>query len=418
MLATLTDNTRRTLALTLTIALGAGIAACDPEAADRDPRVVTERTAELGEVVDGNNAFAVDVYDWMAAADDGNLFFSPFSITSALAMTYAGAAGDTATDMETVLHITLPSGQFHKELGDLTRDLDGERDRGYELSIANRLFGQTGYTFGQDFLDINADDYGAPLDELDYAADPEAAREHINTWVAGQTHDMIEELLAPGVITEDTRLVLANAIYFNATWASQFELEDTYDQGFVLADGGQVTVPMMHQHTEIDCAFFHEDGVSVASLPYTDDELSMVLIVPDDVDGLPDVEAQLDAGTLEAWIAGTTPQEVDLAMPRFELEHKLSLKDTLTDLGMGSAFESTADFTGITDTGIYIADVIHEAVVRVDEEGTEAAAATAVVMEDTAVMDDRILADHPFLFLIRDDLTGTVLFMGRVTDPS
>ncbi len=403
---------RSSLALTASLVL---LGACNLGDTPREDRVVTERSPDMNVLVEGNTAFAVDMYQWMASEDEGNLFFSPFSISSALGMTYAGARSTTAEAMEDTLHIGLEGDTFHEQFGMLTRDLDGDKGRGYELSIANRLFGQTGYTFGTDFLAINADHYGAPLEELDFGADPEAARVHINDWVAEQTKDKIDELLVPGVITGDTRLVLTNAIYFKAFWLTQFDEDDTYD-GTFRAPSGDVTVPMMNMEIEVE--YSDDDEVSVVRLPYEDDEVSMLLVLPHDEDGLADVEAMLSPEQIDAWADSTHPTEIWMAMPSWEMRYKLSLVPALTDLGMGEAFDSfAADFSGITDTGMFIADVIHEAYVKVDEEGTEAAAATAVVMEDGAV-GDMFVADHPFLYIIRDDLTGSVLFMGRVADPS
>jgi len=389
---------------------------CDTEQAQGEPRLVDERTPDIGALVDGNNAFAVDVYGEIAAGDDGNLFLSPFSISSALAMTYAGARTTTAEAMADTLHITLADDTYHAAFGALTRDLDGDFGRGYELNVANRLFGQTGYTWGEDFLTINEVDYGAPMQDLDFAADAEGSRSTINDWVAEQTRDKIDELLKPGVITSDTRLVLTNAIYFKAFWLTQFDPDETYD-GTFRAPGGDVTVPMMNMD-EAEVEYAYEEDVTVLRLPYTDDEVSMLLVLPHDDDGLADVEAGLTAEQIEDWNAALYETEAMIAVPRFEMRYQLSVKDTLVALGMGEAFDPVAaDFSGITDTGMFISEVVHEAYVKVDEEGTEAAAATAVVMQDSAV-GDMFWADHPFLFLIQDDLTGSILFMGRVVDPS
>jgi len=405
-------------ALPAALALGALLlaTACEPEPAFREDRRVSARTQDIPELVDGNNAFALDIYQQVTAGEEGNVFLSPFSISSALAMTYAGARTTTAEAMADTLHITLDDDRYHTAFGALTRDLDGEfAGRAYELNIANRLFGQTGYEFGADFLAINADDYGAPLEELDFNADPEGSRETINTWVSEQTKEKIPELLKPGVISSDTRLVLTNAIYFKAFWVTQFDPQDTYD-GLFRTPTGNVTVPLMNMETEAEYAYL--DDVTVLRLPYEDDEVSMLFVLPHDDDGLAAVEAGLTVDGIDGWTDALQETEVMIAVPRFEMRFQTPLKEQLEALGMGIAFDGErADFSGITDTGMFISEVVHEAYVKVDEEGTEAAAATAVVMEDSAV-GDMFYADHPFLFLIRDDLTGSILFMGRVVDPS
>ncbi|MBW2256513.1 MAG: serpin family protein [Deltaproteobacteria bacterium] len=394
------------------------VAACEPEPA-RDPRLVTERTTEIATVADANNDFALDLFGEMRA-EEGNLFFSPFSISSALSMTYAGAAGTTADEMAEVLHVGLDDDLWHANFGDLTRDLAGDHPgRGYQLSVGNRLWGQDGYPWLQSFVDVNAVHYDAPLEDLDFAADPESARVTINDWVEDQTKGKIEDLLQPGVITSDTRLVLTNAIYFKADWASQFDEGDTYDGAFTLADGLQVITPLMNQELEFQAGAF--DGVSVAKLPYQDDEVSMVLLLPDAHDGLPALEEGLTAAQIDGWIADLETAEMLLILPKFEMTYDLSLSETLRDLGMTSAFEPlSADFSGMADLvegSLFISDVVHKAYVKVDEEGTEAAAATGVVVGVTSAPIG-FQADHPFLFLIRDDLTGSILFMGRVADPS
>jgi serpin B len=402
-----------------TLACLLAVAACDSDPVERDHRMVTERTAEIATIADANNDFALDLFGEMRA-EEGNLFFSPFSISSALSMTYAGAAGTTADEMAEVLHVGLDDDVWHENFGDLTRDLGGDHaGRGYQLSVGNRLWGQDGYPWVQDFLDVNAVHYDAPLADLDFAANPESARVTINDWVEEQTKGKIEDLLQPGVITSDTRLVLTNAIYFKADWASQFDEGDTYDGAFTLADGSQVTTPLMTQEFEFQAGAF--DGVSVAKLPYQDDEVSMVILLPDAYDGLPALEEGLTAAQIDGWIEDLETAELPLILPKFEMTYDLSLSDVLQDLGMSSAFDPlAADFSGMADLvegPLFISDVVHKAYVKVDEEGTEAAAATGVVVGVTSVPVG-FQADHPFLFLIRDDLTGSILFMGRVADPS
>jgi len=392
------------------------LTACDPDDGPYDPRVITERTAEIGAVVDGNNAFALDVYDQVRVEGE-NLFLSPFSISAALGMTYAGAGGETATEMHDVLHVGLADDAFHGNFGALIQDLGGEHEgRGYELSVANKLFGQEGTPWVADFLAVTSDDYAAPLEDMDFIGDPEGSRMAINAWVAEMTRDKIEELLKEGLITSDTRLVLTNAIYFEADWATQFDPDDTVDGTFTTEGGAEVTVPLMSLSGEFELG--GDDEVSVIRLPYQDDEVSMIGILPHDLDGLADVEASLTPEVLDGWLAEMWEVETEVVLPSFEMRSEIDLGETLIDLGMPSAFDcSVADLSGISEQPLCLAAVVHEAYVKVDEEGTEAAAATAVVAVPTS-MPPSFVADHPFLFLIRDDLTGSILFMGRVADPS
>jgi len=415
--------THRLLALLPILLLGCPSSSPEQPNPDRVERVVVTGTGDMAVVVAGQNAFAWDLYDALRVdAGDGNVFFSPFSISSALSMTMAGAKGTTADELRAVLHTGDDTAAWHSGLGALTRDLNGDLGRGYTLHVANRLFGQTGYAFETDFLGICADDYGAPLQEWDFLTDPDGGRLEVNAWVADQTNDRIQDLLPAGSVTSDTRLVLANAIDFIADWATAFDPADTADGGFTRLDGTSVTVPLMHLDLEgieehsVQAGWF--DGVSALRLPYQDDELSMIVLLPDAVDGLPDLEAGLDAARFDAFIATLYPAQAPIAFPRLEMTYKQNLVPMLDALGMPTAFSSDADFTGIApDDGLAITGVFHQAFVKVDEAGTEAAAATAVVVGDTSAPMP-FYADHPFLFVLRDDLTGAVLFVGRVTDPS
>ena len=398
----------------------------DPTAVDRVARVVISPDGPTGDVVDASNTLAFDLYAELADDDEDNLFFSPFSTLTALGMTAAGANGTTADQMADVLSISDDSDAWHTALGALSRDLNGELGRGYTLNIANRLFGQQDYPFETSFLTLVDDAYDAPLEEWDFVSDPSGGRDHINGWVDDQTNDRIVDLLPSTAITRDTRLVLANAIYFLADWRSPFDPEQTYDGAFTTSDGTVVTTPMMNMDLstveEHAVRSTHTDGVAIVQLPYEDDELSMVLIVPEGDTALADVEASLDALQYRAWVDAAQPSEAWFAMPKFTLEYEAELSVPLRALGMPDAFDPVlADFTGIADLPdepLHIGGVFHKAFVAVDELGTEAAAATAVVVNTDTSVGDTILANRPFLFAIQDDLTGTVLFMGRVADPS
>jgi serpin B len=296
----------------------------------------------------------------------------------------------------------------------------------YELRVANRLFGERSYTFQEDFLALTRDRYGAALEPVDFinAADPSRLR--INAWVEERTQERIQDLLPEQSIDGETRLVLTNAVYFLGTWEHQFDEAQTRDAAFHLARGRDAQVPTMHQTESF--GFSQQDGVKLLEMPYRGDELAMTFLLPDARDGLPAFEQSLTVERLAQLIASLEERRVEVALPRFTIDPatSLELKPVLQELGMRLAFERTADFTGMADPPspddrLYISKVFHKAFVKVDEVGTEAAAATAVVMARAGGMPQAppsFTADHPFLFLIRDLRSGTILFMGRVADPS
>ena len=387
----------------------------------RDGRDITSVDAEMAVVIDGNNQFAVDLYQ-VEAANEGNLFFSPFSIVSALSMVYGGAEGDTETQIADVMSVE-DEDAWHDNLAALSVDMCGEHHRAYSLYSANRVWGQEGVPFVDDFLTLVDEVYEAPLEEMNFAEDASGARKVINGWVEDETQGHIDELLQEGDIDTYTRVVLANAIYFEADWASAFDKDDTMDRDFTLANGDTVQVPTMTQEADFNVASYEDDGVTLLEMPYKDDEISMVIVLPDDPMGLPDVEAALTAGQLAGWIDGLYETERTVFVPSFEMETELPLKDDLEALGMVDAFSpAAADFTGVVaaeDMGnnYYLSVARHKAYVKVDEEGTTATAATAFVMTEMSAGPGPITVDHPFLFLIRDQLTDAILFMGRVEDP-
>jgi serpin B len=408
--------------------LSGWVFACSESPSDEppgEPRLVTRETRDIAAAVDGHNRFSWEMYGaLLPKAGTDNVFFSPFSITSALGMTLAGANGTTEAEMKAVLHASDDEAAWHTALGALTQDLNGDLDRGYTLYLANRLFGQTAYPWEEPFLATCADAYGAPLEPWDFRADPEGGRARVNQWVQDQTAGRIVDLLPAGSVTSDTRLVLANAIYFIADWETAFDPDDTQDASFLTLDGPTVTVPMMYMDIEnleehgIETGW--SDGVSLIKMPYVGKEVSMVLAIPDDAAGLPAVESGLTAATYQTWLDTLGPAYVPIGMPRLEIRYAEELSEPLTALGMGSAFTAEADFTGMAvppdGAHLSVSGVFHQAFVKVDEKGTEAAAATGVVVgEDSAPMP--IIADRPFLMIIQDDLTGAILFVGRVTDP-
>ena len=394
-----------------------------PPAEEEGPRVareVTARSAELAPSIDGNNGFAWALYDELRG-EPGNLFFSPFSIYAALSMTYAGARGSTAAQLHDVLRITGDDAQHHAAFGALLRDLNGEKEgRGYELDIANRVYAKLGLEIEQSYLDLVETDYDAPLGLLDFADDPEAARSTINEWVAEQTRDLIQQLLPPGSITQNTAMVLANAIYFHARWARQFQPELTADAPFTRPDGSEVTVPMMRA-ADVDARWaqdFSTDGpTAVLELDYRDREVSFVVILPPSYDRLEVAEQLLVTGGYDALLATGFVGEIEVQMPRFELRHEFPAAEPLQALGATDMFCNAApDLSGIASESLCVDDVFHQAFISVDEEGTVAAAATAVTV-GVLLAPPSFRVDRPFVFAIRDKLTGTILFLGRVEDP-
>ncbi|MDR9459711.1 MAG: serpin family protein, partial [Dehalococcoidia bacterium] len=365
-------------------------------------------TVDLTDLVDGNSAFAFDLYEAIGEKG-GNLFYSPYSISLALAMTYAGARNVTEQQMAATLHFTLPEEHLHPAFNNLDLELasrgegaEGKDKEGFRLNIVNEIWGQKDYEFRNEFLDILAENYGAGLRLLDFVNTPEESRITINDWVSDQTEGRIEDLIPQGVIDALTRLVLTNAVYFNAAWLNPFN-EDMTDNGvFHLLDGGEVTVPMMMQSDSFGYA--EGEGYQAVELPYDGRELSMVILLPDTGE-FEEFEGLLDADLVDNMTNDLIYKEVALTMPKFEFESEFSLADTLAAMGMPVAFTGAADFSGMTgNRDLSIAEVLHKAFVSVNEAGTEAAAATAVVMTLTAAPGEpvEVTLDRPFIFLIRD----------------
>ncbi|MEW6105793.1 MAG: serpin family protein [Bacillota bacterium] len=375
---------------------------------------------DIDSVVAGNNSFAFDFYKQLAK-NEGNLFFSPYSISSALAMTYAGARGETARQMADVLHFSLAPERLHPAFSDLTGMFNAS-GKSYQLSVANALWGQVGYKFLPGFLDITNKYYGAGFKEVDYVDDGnrEQARQMINEWVEAKTNDKIKDLIQPDDLSALTRLVLTNAIYFKGKWEIQFEPEATKPMPFRISAKEKADVPMMHQVAKFNYA--ENDQAQILEMPYTGGALSMVVLLPKPGYELARLEGMLRPEVLQSWISRLSREKVEVFLPRFKLERRFLLNKELQDLGMIDAFdEVAADFSGMAPgRDLYISRVIHKAFVEVNEEGTEAAAATAVVMSGKSIMLDKPLvfcADRPFVFLIRDLRSGSILFMGRLVDP-
>ncbi|MHB0924182.1 MAG: serpin family protein [Bellilinea sp.] len=387
------------------------------------PREEPSQTAlsNMAALSGSNTAFALDLYQQLRS-QDGNLFYSPFSISLALAMTYAGAQGDTESQMASAMHFDLPQEDLHPAFNALNTTLNGrvgeEGQPGFKLNIANALWGQQGFAFSPEFLDLLAVNYGAGMQAVDYAQS-EAARKTINDWVEDQTEGKIKDLIPANALNALTRLVLTNAIYFNAAWLNPFDEKATTEESFDLLDGSEVKVPMMRQTESF--GYIKAEDYQAVELFYEGRQLSMVILLPDE-EQFADFEQSLDAAQLQSTLDQLAVQRLDLSMPKFKIESSFGLAATLAAMGMPDAFDvNKADFTGMTGKpDLHITDVVHKAFVNVDEEGTEAAAATGVIMGLKSMPTGepiRVEVDHPFLFLIRDAETGAVLFMGRVVQP-
>jgi serpin B len=387
-----------------------------PQKAGKRAEPVKATPADVAAAVEGNTAFALKMYKEVRT-QEGNLFLSPYSISTALAMTYAGARGETATEMARTLHFTLGQEKLHPALAKLAGQLKGEgKKRGYELKIANALWGQHGYAFLPEFLELNRTVYGAGFKKVDFLQDTEEARKTINAWAEKETEGKIKDLLQRGVLNRDTRLVLTNAIYFKAAWQRQFDKAQTRVEVFRGAAGREIKVPMMHQTS--DFRYFADDTLQVLELPYKGREVSLVVLLPRRTDGLFELEGRLTGANLKRWLGGLRQATVHVILPRFETTSELTLTKLLSAMGMPRAFTSSmADFSGMDGTDrLFLQAAVHKAFVQVNEVGTEAAAATAVAAADESEPQS-FRADHPFLFLIRDNRSGSVLFLGRLVEP-
>jgi serpin B len=384
---------------------------------DRPPATPS---ADVRAVAEDNNRFALDLYARLRTGRADNLFFSPGSLSTALAMTYAGARGQTAEQMAQVLHFTLPQEKLHPAFGDLRRYWDAKGgDSSYRLSVANRLWGQEGFHFLPEFLAVTRDHYGAELAQVDFARQTEQARQRINAWVEDQTQDKITDLIPSGVLDAMTRLVLTNAIYFKGDWAEPFRKEATQVAPFHISASQKADVPLMYRRD--DFRYWAGDGLKMLELPYGKGDLAMLVLLPDEIEGLSDLEAKLTTDNLSRWQLGLRKQEVRVYLPRFRLTSQFQLAEVLKAMGMTRAFTpGEADLTGMSsEEELVVSAVIHKAFVDFNEEGAEAAAATGVGVKaiKARIGPTAFRADHPFVFLIRDNRTGGILFLGRLVNP-
>ncbi len=376
---------------------------------------------ESGAAAQSVNAFAVDLYKQIRKPD-GNLIFSPYSVSMCLAMAYAGARGNTESQMAKALRFGLDQPKLNEAFGALNAQiLAAGKDKAVEINVANALWVEKTYSLLNKYLESVRINYQGGVEQLDFLHGPDAARKTINIWVEKQTKDKIKNLLAPGTISADTPLVLTNAIYFKGAWQSPFREKITREDPFTLLGGKEIRVPMMRRKDSFRYA--EEQDLQVLEAPYKGGEFAMIALLPAKQKRLEDFERSITFDRLNQWTRNLQMRQVEVYLPKFKMTSGFPLKTALTGLGMTDAFSPKADFSGMTPKkSLFIGDVVHKAFVEVNEEGTEAAAATAVVME-TALPPKKLppvpvfRADHPFLFLIVHKRSNCVLFFGRVTKP-
>jgi len=385
-----------------------------------DSKITTEG---LSNVVEANNKFALDLYSEYKS-EEGNVFFSPYSISTALAMTYEGARGQTAEEMQSVFYF--PEDDYVRRSGyaNLYNEIN-KGDKKYKLSTANALWAEQNFQFLDEYFNLINQYYDGKVTNLNFKQDPEGSRVTINNWVENKTNDKIKDLIPFGMITPITRLVLTNAIYFKGEWVKQFNEDETRDRDFRISSNNNVKVKMM-QRTDDESIFGYTENnqLQILEMPYSGEELSMLILLPKD-DNIRSLENSITTEKLSEWKEDLKEQRVNIYIPRFKFETKYFMADTLSEMGMPTAFSDSADFSGMTGKrDLKIDEVIHQAFVEVNEEGTEAAAATAVIMIAMGIGLDEgpkipvFRADHPFIFIIQEKETGNMLFMGRVNDPT
>ncbi len=392
-----------------------------PYQPDQPPQTDGTDSTQSGiqQVVNANNEFAFDFYSEINKKEEGNIFYSPYSISAALAMTYEGAKGQTADEMKSVFHFP-ESDILRPNFAAIYNNIN-KKDKEYKLSTGNALWAQQDYQFLPDYLATVEKYYGGKAANLDFVGESEKSRQTINTFIEQQTNDKIKDLIPRGVLNAYTRLVLTNAIYFKGTWVKQFDKSDTRDQDFTTISGQKVKTPMM-QLTGDDAEFNYAetDDIQILEMPYDGEDLSMLILLPKE-NNLEMVEESLNNEKLSEWKNMLNEQRVDIFVPKFKFETKYFMVETLTDMGMPTAFIDAADFSGMDGTqNLLIQNVIHQAFVEVNEEGTEAAAATAVVggIESVGPRIPTFRADHPFIFIIQEKETGNILFLGRMSNPT
>ncbi len=380
---------------------------------------------DLTALVDGNDEFGISLYKSLSK-ENTNIIFSPYSISVALAMAQAGARNQTLAQMNEVLHFTLLGETLHQTFNALQIILNSREqnnvnktEKDFELDIVNAIWGEKTYTFMPEYLDLLSENYGAGIRLMDFINNTDGSRKEINQWVSDETEQKIKDLLAEGTITPQTRLVLTNAIYFKAEWMNQFEKDRTKPDNFTLLDGNVIQVSMMNQSGNFP--YLQGDGFQAVSLPYKGDKLSMLVLLPDQ-GNFDQIRIELSADQFSSIVNNLQNTEVDLSMPKFTVESSFGLKDTLSEMGMPDAFEpGIADLSGMDGTkDLYISAVEHKAFIDVDENGTEAAAATSIIVGLTSmpVEVNKLKIDRPFIYFILDNESGSILFMGQMLDPN
>jgi serpin B len=369
------------------------------------------------EVVKGNNEFTFDIYDQINDKEE-NLFFSPYSVSSALAMTYNGAEGKTKNEMSDVLNFNKDINALSENYSALNDHITGLSSKKIQLNIANAIWGQQDYGFRKAFLELNKKYYGAGIKQVNFKKEHKEIRNQINKWVEDKTNQKIKNLIKPNVLDRMTRMVLVNAIYFNGKWENPFKKEDNFKDKFYIYSKCETQTEFMFQKLSLK---YHEDDIAqVVEIPYSEKSLSMMVILPKEKYGMEQLEKYLDNELYENYNKSLSTYKVELSFPKFEVEDDYELNSPLKDMGMKSAFGEGADFSGMTGSkDLFIDNVVHKTYVKVDEEGTEAAAATGIVMRKTsAIMETKeFKADHPFIFIIKENKNDTILFMGRIMNP-
>jgi serpin B len=390
----------------------------------RDPNPSVSEN-DFSALVEGNNALAFNLYQSLRSGE-GNIVFSPYSFSLAMAMTFAGARNKTESQMAQALNFTLPEDRLHPAFNKLDLSLIHESQvqsnggQTLQLDTANAVWAEQSLPFQQPFLDLLARNYGAGLKLGDFINQPAEVRTEINQWVSGQTHQKINNLIPEGAIDQLTRLVLVNAIYFKADWENQFNPLNTKNAPFHLQDGS-VTQAKMMSNTFIDVPFTTGDGYKAVELDYLGKTAALDILVPDE-SKFDEFEGQLNGNKFNDILDGMKPEKLSLSVPKFSFSTDLDLGSHLASMGMPDAFDpNLADFSGMTGSrDLFISKVFHQAFVAVDEKGTEAAAATSVIMAPTSILmpGESLTIDRPFIFIIRDIANKQILFVGRILNPS
>lgn len=385
-----------------------------------EPEPINQQQVTLANgVIEANNLFAIDLYD-KYKSEDGNLFFSPYSISSALSMTYEGAKGQTAREMQAVLHLPDDKNKIRSDFKNIYNELN-KADKTYKLTTANALWAQEDYPFVDEYFNVVDEYYDGKVTNLDFKTDTENSRVTINNWVEDKTNDKIKDLIPKGMLNTRTRLVLTNAIYFKANWSNQFDAEDTWDGKFKLSSGQSVDARMMYQTSNYN--YGETNNLQILEMDYLGNDLSMLIILPKEND-ITQIENTFRTEKLEDWKNDMQTEKVRVTLPKFKFETKYFMDEGLKEMGMPTAFKyPDADFTAMSPTDeLFISQVIHQTFIEVAEYGTEAAATTAVIMDAGAAPEQEqpkiFRVDHPFIFIIQQKDSGNILFMGRMSDPT